>query len=345
MTTPTRTPGKYGCVPDTPDPRDRPRLVTPEELANLPAKVDLSTEPSMPPVYDQQQIGSCTANGIAAAYEYDLRRQGLADFMPSRLFIYYNERAMEGTVGSDSGAQIRDGIKSIAQQGIVPETEWPYDGDPANSDGSWPAGHRAAVAPPAALYAEATGDEATQYARVTQQADQVKAVLAAGDPVVVGFTVYSSFESEQVAQTGEAPMPGPDEQPVGGHCVVVVGYDDATQRFKCRNSWGTGWGQAGYFTLPYAYLADGSLASDFWTVKQVRVSVPPSPSPNPVPVPVPSPTPSPDPVPSNVHMDSADDALAEALTPWLNDPHVLPENRHAVAAVNAWLAAKQGSAA
>lgn len=336
MTTPTRTPGKYGWVPDVPDSRDHPRLVTPQELASLPPSVDLSTDPSMPPVYDQQQIGSCTANGIAGAYEYDLRRQGLADFMPSRLFVYYNERAMEGTVSTDSGAQIRDGIKSIAQQGVVPESEWPYDGDPANSDGSWPAGHLAAKQPPAEMYAEAKGDEAVQYESVTQQADQIKAVLAARDLVVFGFTVFASFESEQVAQTGDAPMPGAGEQQVGGHCVVAVGYDDATQRFKCRNSWGTGWGQAGYFTLPYAYLTDGQLASDFWTLKRVTAAAPVVPPAPPVPTPAPAP---------EVGMDSADDALAEALGPWLNEAHMLPENRHAVAAVNAWLAAKQGSAA
>jgi C1A family cysteine protease len=327
MTTATRTPGRYGWVKDAPDSRDHPRIVAPEELASVPVSVDLSTDPNMPPVYDQQQIGSCTANAIAAAFEYDLRRQGLTDFMPSRLFIYYNERAMEGTVDSDSGAQIRDGIKSIAQQGLVPESEWPYDGAPANSDGSWPAGHLAAKRPPAALYAEAAGDEAVQYLAVTQQADQIKAVLAAGDPVVFGFTVYASFESDAVAQSGDAPMPAPGEQEVGGHCVVCVGYDDARGVWICRNSWGTGWGKGGYFTLPYAYLTDGNLASDFWTVKQVTVA---QPSPSPVP-PQPGPAPQP-PTPSH---DPADLALVATLGPWSREHHI-GKNEVAARAFIAW---------
>lgn len=264
-----RTDRRYGWNPDRPDHRDRVRLVTPAQRLALPDKVDRSTDPAMPGVYDQAQIGSCTANGIAAAFEYDLRRQGLADFMPSRLFIYWNERAMEGNSGFDSGAQIRDGIKSIAKQGVVPESEWPYDGDPADSDGSWPAGHRAGQEPPKALYSEAQHSEAVEYERIIQDALHLKSVLAAGIPFVFGFTVFSSFESQEVAATGEAPMPQPGDSVLGGHCVMAVGYDDSQQRFLVRNSWGTSWGKDGYFTLPYAYLTNRRLASDFWTVRVV----------------------------------------------------------------------------
>lgn len=265
-----RTAMHYGWTPDLPDHRDRYRSAEPESLAHLPAAVDLSTQSSMPPVYDQQQIGSCTANAIAAAFEFALRKQKIADFMPSRLFVYFNERQMEGSVGSDSGAQIRDGIKSVAKQGVVRESEWPYDGDPAESDGSWPAGHLAARKPPAALYAEAQHAEAVDYARVPQQADQIRAVLAGNDPVVFGFSVYASFESAEVAQTGDVPMPRPDEAQLGGHAVLAVGYDDKTRRFLVRNSWGSGWGKAGYFWMPYAYLTNSRLASDLWTIRKVN---------------------------------------------------------------------------
>jgi C1A family cysteine protease len=264
-----RTDRRYGWKPDLPDHRDRYRLVTPQAIANLPTKVDLSTDVHMPPVYDQQQIGSCTANGIAAAFEYSLRAQGLTDFMPSRLFVYYNERSMEGSVSTDSGAQIRDGITSIAKQGVVPESLWPYDGEPANSDGTWPAGHLAAKRPPLALYSQAQHAEAVKYERVAQDEDHIKAALAAKLPVVFGFTVYSSFESQEVAATGQAPMPSFDDEVLGGHCVVCVGYDDAEQRWLCRNSWGEGWGKAGYFTMPYAYLTNSQLASDFWALQRV----------------------------------------------------------------------------
>ena len=94
-------------------------------MASLPTKVDLRSK--MPRVYDQGHLGSCTANAIGAAFEFDLMKQRQKDFMPSRLFIYYNERAIEGTVDSDSGAMIRDGIKSTAKLGVCTEDTWPYD--------------------------------------------------------------------------------------------------------------------------------------------------------------------------------------------------------------------------
>lgn len=96
----------------------------------------------------------------------------------------------------------------------------------------------------------------------------MKSVLATSLPIVFGFTVYESFESQAVAASGVVPMPAPSEKVVGGHAVVLVGYDDVEDRFRVRNSWGTGWGQNGYFEMPYLYVTSGSLASDFWAVQQ-----------------------------------------------------------------------------
>lgn len=265
-----RTNRIYGWNPDRPDHRDLVRVPAPAVLDHLPSSVDLRENPAMPPVYDQAQIGSCTANAISAAFEFDLRRQHAVDFAPSRLFIYYNERLMEGNVGFDSGAQIRDGIKSIARQGVVPESQWPYDGRPAGPDGAWPEGHRAALRPTDKLYAEAEEHQSLRYERVVQEASHIKAALAAGSLVVFGFTVFSSFESAEVARTGEAPMPQPGDSVLGGHAVALCGFDDDLGRYLVRNSWGTGWGQEGYFTLPYEFVEDARLASDFWTVTKVE---------------------------------------------------------------------------
>jgi C1A family cysteine protease len=102
-----------------------------------------------------------------------------------------------------------------------------------------------------------------------QDLNQMKGCLASGYPFVFGFTVYQSFESPTVARTGHAPMPGSGERPVGGHAVVAVGYDDANQWFIVRNSWGAAWGMKGYFTLPYSYLIQPALSSDFWTIRLV----------------------------------------------------------------------------
>jgi C1A family cysteine protease len=169
--------------------------------------VDL--RPQCPPVYDQGQLGSCTGNAIAGAVEFERMRQNLAVFTPSRLFIYYGERVIEGTVSSDSGAEIRDGIKVVATAGVPPETDWPYDIS------------RFADQPPQLAYADAKDDVATQYQRVMQSLAQMKGCLASGLPFVFGFTVYESFESPAVASTGQAPMPGSNESVLGGHAVMA----------------------------------------------------------------------------------------------------------------------------
>ena len=263
-----RKTARYGWKPDLPDARDFLYSAPAIALAALPTTADLRG--GCPPVYDQGRIGSCTANAIAAAFEFDLKKQNLADFMPSRLFIYYNERAMEGHVQFDSGAQIRDGVKSVATQGVCPETDWPYDDTPAGTDGGqFPPGARDGEQPPDQCYKEALNNRVTTYHRVIQDLDQMRGCLANGSPFVFGFTVYESFESQEVARTGVAPMPQPDEQVLGGHAVLAVGYDDASQRFIVRNSWGPKWGQQGYFTLPYAYLTTRGMASDFWTLSIV----------------------------------------------------------------------------
>jgi len=252
----SRNRSRYGWLPDLPDHRDLPYTAPVRVVGALSPKVDL--RPYCPPVYDQGDLGSCTANAIAAAIEFDRLKQRLDDFTPSRLFIYYNERLMEHTVDSDSGAQIRDGIKSVAKQGDCPETEWPY------------VISKFRTKPPKNCYVDALKYRALLYQRLTPTLNQLRGCLASGYPFVFGFTVYDSFESPRVARTGHAPLPGAGEQVIGGHAVVGVGYDNQKQWFIVRNSWGSRWGMKGYFTLPYAYVTDQDLADDFWTIRVVQ---------------------------------------------------------------------------
>ncbi len=259
-------PGYYGWQPDLPDHRDQPFSAPLLKLGPLPAKVDLRRK--CPPVYNQGQIGSCTANAIAAAIEFDLKKQNKPDFLPSRLFIYYNERAMEHSVATDSGAQIRDGVKSVNKLGVCPEPEWPYIATPADPNTNvWPPGAKPAQKPTPNCYTDVLNHQALSYQSVTRDLAQFRGCLAAGYPFVLGFTVYTAFESSQVAQTGVLNLPTSAEHVLGGHAVMAVGYDDAAQRFIIRNSWGTGWGLKGYFTMPYAYLLSQNLSSDFWTIR------------------------------------------------------------------------------
>ena len=245
---------RFGWIPDLPDQRDHV-YAAPAQIGPLPASVDL--RPACPPVYDQGQLGSCTANAIGAALEFDQMKQQTDVFTPSRLFIYYSERVMEGTVDEDSGAMIRDGIKSVAKQGAPHEKIWPY------------VIAKFRTKPSAAAYRDAKKHQAVLYQRVAQTPDQLKGCLASGFPFVFGFSVYESFETQAVAKSGHAPMPKPGERQLGGHAVMAVGYDDASGRFVVRNSWGPKWGLKGYFTLPYAYLLDDNLADDFWTIRLV----------------------------------------------------------------------------
>ena len=250
----------YGWRPDLPDFRDHKYTVP---RVKLPQSVDLRTSGHLPPVYDQGDLGSCTGNGISALMSYVVHRDSGQKLIPSRLFIYYNERVIENTVGQDAGAMIRDGIKAVHKLGAPDESLWPYDISQFKKR------------PTAAAYDAATLDLATAYERVDRTA--VRKALAAGQPVVFGFTVYESFESQEVARTGLMPLPSTSEKMLGGHCILAVGYDDTKQcpggakpgAYLIRNSWGTDWAQQGYFWMPYEIIAQRALSSDFWTIKAV----------------------------------------------------------------------------
>jgi C1A family cysteine protease len=243
----------YGWMPDVPDQRDYLLSTVLRIPAKLPRKVDL--RPFCSKIEDQGQLGSCTANALAGALEFLEKKDNVAFEDFSRLFIYYNERAIEHSIQSDSGAMIRDGIKTLAKKGVCSETKWPY------------LVSKFRIKPTPSCYKDAMNHQITSYRRIITL-DEMRACLAEGFPFVFGFTVYESFESQAVAKTGVVNMPKKDEQTMGGHAVLAVGYDDAKERFMVRNSWGEGWGMKGYFTMPYKYVADRNLSDDFWTIRR-----------------------------------------------------------------------------
>lgn len=245
----------FGWLPDLPDQRDFLYAAPAPFQGDIPSKVDLRAQ--CPEVYDQGALGSCTANAIGGAIEFDQLKQKLPPFIPSRLFIYYNERVIEGTVSQDAGAQIRDGIKSVAKLGAPPESDWTYDIQ------------QFAVKPSKKAYVDAAKHLVVTYQRLVQEVNTMHGCLASGYPFVFGFTCYESLESPEVAKTGVLPMPHATDKPIGGHAVVCVGYDDDQRVFFVRNSWSATWGQSGYFTMPYAYLTSTRLASDLWTIRSV----------------------------------------------------------------------------
>jgi len=248
----------YGWKPDLPDHRDFKYAVPRHISTVLPPSIDL--RPNMPPVYDQGQLGSCTANSIGGAHHFEqIKQAGIEKaFIPSRLMIYYNERDMEGDIDQDNGAQIRDGIKVVNSQGVCPETEWPYDIT------------KFAVKPLVECYTHAKLHPTVSYHSVVQDISLFEQALASGFPMVFGFSVYSAFESSTVASTGVLKMPGAREKNLGGHAVLCVGYNRTKKQVLVRNSWGSSWGQQGYFWMPYAYITNPNLASDFWVIQSVK---------------------------------------------------------------------------
>ncbi|MES1225948.1 MAG: C1 family peptidase, partial [Bacteroidota bacterium] len=241
---------KMGWLPDIPDARDFSYSAPLKVMLKLPPKIDISAGFPAPKIYNQGSLGSCTANALSAAFQFGQKKQKKTTFMPSRLFLYYNERVIINTVNSDSGAFIRDGIKSLNKKGICKESLWPYNESKFTQK------------PPQACYTEALKNQITSYQRITNNLNTMKGCLAEGYPFVFGFTVYESFMTPQVAKSGVMPMPKANEEVVGGHAVTAAGFDDKKQAFWVRNSWGTGWGKSGYFWMPYAYISNSNLADD-----------------------------------------------------------------------------------
>lgn len=219
-------------------------------------KVDL--RPYTNQVEDQGPLGSCTGNAIAEAIEM-LYNKNKKKVDLSRLFIYYYTRLIEGTVKYDSGAYIRNGIKSCNHYGAPLESLWPYNIS------------KFRAAPSSVAVKDAAKRKITRYERASNF-DACIDALTNGYPVVIGFLVYSSFMSSSVARTGIMPYPNTrSEKLLGGHAVLLVGYDNTNQRFIVKNSWGQGWGDRGYFYMPYKVIQNTRMSDDFWVIKGVNI--------------------------------------------------------------------------
>jgi len=237
------------------DPEDVRDVVSARALAapkKLPYKFQLPVDL---PIYDQGPIGSCTANSGCSCYMYECMEKYL-EFNPSRLFLYYNTRLIEGTTEEDSGAYIRDTFKSMNKHGVCSEKMWQYDVN------------RFTQKPNDAAYTDALTHKAIQYARVPQDKFAIQRTLLTGAAISFGFYVYESFMKGNWHRiSGKMPIPKSTEKLLGGHAVTIVGYDNRKRSFLIQNSWGEGWGIKGKFWMPYAYLLDPSRADDFWCIE------------------------------------------------------------------------------
>lgn len=220
---------------------------------DLPTQVDLRDR--MSEVVNQLQYSSCTANAIVSGLrEYLLKQSGRPFVQLSRLFLYYHERKIEGHISDDRGAILRDGMSVLKKIGVCPEIDYPYSEDYRDTPSS-------KAGKDAKLY------RIGQYNRV-QDLPRLKAALAHGLPVVLGFLVTNGFASTD--NTGVVPISGPDDVIINdngnpaGHAVCAVGYDDDKQIVIIRNSWGKEWGDKGYCYFPYELFQNG-IVQDMWT--------------------------------------------------------------------------------
>ncbi len=243
----------YGWHPSLPDLNDIFHAFHTLDVANLPQQVDL--RPGCSPILDQGPLGSCTSHMAVEAMWFLEKRQGKMPVLGSPLFHYFVERFIKS---EDTGSTIRRAVQVLRQHGVCPESEWPYDPS------------KFAIKPPQQCYDDAKKEEALVDRRVLQRIDQIQACLASGYPMLFGFTVYESFESDEVARTGIVPMPQKGEQVLGGHAVLAVGYDTSKNVVYVQNSWGPDWGDKGFFYMPFDYIVNPNLASDLWMITSVE---------------------------------------------------------------------------
>lgn len=242
---------KYGWKADTDDPRDKRMKLAPHQKV-LPLPTRFSLRSKMPPVYNQDILGSCTNQAVGALFHYrELTDDNPRLVTPSVLFGYYNTRRLEGTVREDSGAEIRNAIKSAATWGLCEDVLWPY------KIGKF------AVRPPAKAYKQAKLYKAVNYWRVPQDPFALKYSLFADSPVVYGQAWYENFEAPEVLGSGV--LPSASGRVLGGHAILLTGWDDDKRCFEFRNSYGEEWGDGGYGWVDYDFLTNPEQCSDFWT--------------------------------------------------------------------------------
>lgn len=262
-------PRGLGYKPGKPDPRDR-RAMARLGGQDIATQVDLDA--LVGAVIDQGQLSSCTANGWAETIVADLRRQGVVDpLLPSRLGIYYLERAIEGTVDTDAGAEVRSGGKATAKWGFAPEDDWPYS-DQSVDTPLVKAPFK--MSPPWTFFRDAidlrdAAGPAHEYEAIVEVGgDRITAVrkaLSAGHVVVFGTMVSEDFCRGVLDPVAEKP---PLDKPLaGGHCMVLTGYD-TQQRFRVRNSWGEEFGERGSVWFSADYVA-ASFTGDLWITRVV----------------------------------------------------------------------------
>ena len=216
----------------------------------LPSQVDLRAFGG--PIKDQGEEGSCTGHAFSSAREWIARKYEKSAPVLSPQCLYAEELLASSDFPNDEGAMPRTACQVLTALGCCETALYPYV-----------AGN--ITRPTPEQVQNALKYRTGAYHRIASLVDFLKCVADPTPwPVLVGFTVYESLMSEQVAETGVMPTPQVGEQPQGGHEVLCLGYDLPRQLALMQNSWGDGWGQRGYFWMPLAVLS--AAETDLWMV-------------------------------------------------------------------------------
>lgn len=230
--------------------------------SQLPKKVDL--RPYMTRVEDQGQVGSCTANAVAGAYEYLVKKnQGLEDdYDVSRLFIYYGARAKQGNEKKDSGSAISDAVSLLEETGACSEYTWPYSEQKSV----------VFAKPSKEAFEEASRHKITEAEIIPTTLQAWKSALAEGFPIIFGISLFKSFDNQR--KRGFVPNPSSTEAARGSHsshAMLCVGYSDVDRVFIVRNSWGDRWGDNGYCYISYDYIMNKKYNhGDTWIIRDAE---------------------------------------------------------------------------
>jgi hypothetical protein len=295
-----------GCLKDKPDARDRKFVKTIHWTELQP--IDLRE--FCPPVRAQGGLGSCTAFGATQLVDFLRRKNKFKNWLPSPLFTYYATRKAENTIEEDSGATIREAIKSTARDGVTMERIWPYDVKKFKQN------------PPEEVWINAEKHQSLEYLRINDgYKSEFLGCLNDGYPFIFGLNLYTSFHSFQTVLTGIVSTPDIEkEKIIGAHCMMAVGWKKIEQDGKekefliVQNSWGLDWGDYGFCYIPLEYIMTND-SFDFWTIrlteecaedtedlapeplKSTPIPEPSKPNPEPIPTPNPEPIPTPNPEP------------------------------------------------
>ena len=212
------------------------------------------------PVLSQGDLGSCTANAISNAILYDLKKNKKMPYQPSRLYIYYFSRFLEDNVDDDSGCNLRDAMKAIVKFGACDELLYPYKIQKFNK-----------MPNKICIKQGKQRIKKIKYMSVCQNLNTIKNCLFNNYPIILGIELYDSSESDESLKSGNIQIPNvSNETYIGGHCILLMGYNDEKKIFYFLNSWGADAGENGYFYIPYSYILDSKLAMDFWIIQSVN---------------------------------------------------------------------------